>query len=176
MIGFLESRRNVLDGVVITGGEPTIQRDLPEFMERIKGMGYLAKLDTSGVSPDVLELIIKKGLVDYIAMDIKAPFEKYGAVTRTNVDIEKVRRSIAIITGSGLDYEFRTTIASSLTSPEDITDIARSIAGSKRYALQRFVKSETLENAFDAGEGYSDEEFERLKESVRAYVGACTIR
>jgi len=176
VIGFLESRRKVLDGVVITGGEPTIQNGLPEFMGKIKRMGYLIKLDTSGVSPDVLGSAIKKGLVDYIAMDIKAPFEKYSTVTGTNVDMEKVRRSISIIKESGIDYEFRTTVASSLTSPEDLVSIAKSIAGAKRYVLQRFVKSETLDKTFEAGDAYSDEEFEKVMRSVRAYVNTCTIR
>ncbi len=176
VVGFLESRRKLLDGVVITGGEPTIHADLPDFMGTIKRMGYLVKLDTSGVSPDILEGIIKKGLVDYIAMDIKAPLEKYGTVTATSVDTGKVRRSISLIMGSGMDYEFRTTVTSALTSSGDIASMAKSLSGARRYVLQRFVKSETLDPAFAAGDAYSDEEFESMAKSARAYVKACTIR
>ncbi|MGA2800499.1 MAG: anaerobic ribonucleoside-triphosphate reductase activating protein [Candidatus Micrarchaeaceae archaeon] len=176
VMSFLESRRKLLDGVVITGGEPTIQAGLPEFMRTVKGMGYLVKLDTSGVSPDVLEPIIKKGLVDYIAMDIKAPLEKYSTVTATNVDMEKLRRSISLIKGGGIDYEFRTTVASSLTSADDIASMAKSLSGAKRYILQRFVKSETLDPTFAAGDAYSDEEFEGMMRSARMYVDSCTIR
>ncbi len=176
VLDFLQSRRELLDGVVITGGEPTIQNDLIEFIGKIKAMSFLVKLDTSGISPDVLELIIKKGLVDYIAMDIKAPLEKYATVTNTNADIEKIRRSISIIKTSGVDYEFRTTMARSLTSPDDIIGIAKSISGSKKYVLQRFAKSDTLDAAFVPGDAYGNAELEKLKDALKEYVTACTIR
>jgi pyruvate formate lyase activating enzyme len=176
VIDFLQSRRKFLDAVVITGGEPTLQKDLLQFMKRIKDMGYLVKLDSSGIFPDVLERAIKEKLVDYMAMDIKAPFEKYALVVGANPDMKNIRRSVDIIMHSGIDYEFRTTVVKSQLSKGDIAEIARSISGSKRYFLQKFVNSNTLDQSFGAEETYTDKEFECMSEVIRDYVSSCSVR
>ncbi|MCM8900108.1 anaerobic ribonucleoside-triphosphate reductase activating protein [Caldicoprobacter algeriensis] len=134
---FLDARRSFLDGVVISGGEPTFQPDLEEFIVKIKGLGYLVKLDTNGTRPSVLEKLINKNLVDYIAMDIKAPFEKYNEICGVEVDITSIQQSIEIIMNAGCDYEFRTTFVPNLNK-DDILEIARTIRGAKRYVLQQF--------------------------------------
>jgi len=134
---FLDSRRSFLDGVVISGGEPTLQPDLEEFIVKIKRLGYLVKLDTNGTRPFVLRKLIDKNLVDYIAMDIKAPFEKYNEICGVEVDITSIQQSIEIIMNAGCDYEFRTTFVPELNK-DDILEIVRTIRRAKRYVLQQF--------------------------------------
>ncbi|MGC8971837.1 MAG: anaerobic ribonucleoside-triphosphate reductase activating protein, partial [bacterium] len=110
IFSFLREKRGKLDGVVLTGGEPTLQSDLINFLKEIKGLGFFTKLDTNGSNPEVIERLLEEKILDYIAMDIKANLEKYNDVTHSNVDIEKIKKSIDIIMHSGIDYEFRTTI------------------------------------------------------------------
>ncbi|MFA7073976.1 MAG: anaerobic ribonucleoside-triphosphate reductase activating protein [Endomicrobiaceae bacterium] len=123
VLSFLETRKKQLDAVVITGGEPTCQEDLEDFICRIKSIGYLIKLDTNGSNPQILKGIIDKKLIDFIAMDIKAPFDKYSFLTCVPVDIEKIRTSIEIIKNSKVKYEFRTTYDTSKLFPSDIEKI-----------------------------------------------------
>jgi len=176
VIDFLRSRKSSLEGVVVTGGEPALQKDLFGFLRIIKDMGYLVKLDSSGVFPDILDRTVSSKLVDYIAMDIKAPFEKYCSVTGVKPNIDKIKRSIGIIKNSGIDYEFRTTVVRSQLSPEDIISIAISIKGARRYMLQRFVGSKTLDPRFAMEGTYDESELQRIKESISDYVGYCGIR
>ncbi len=173
---FLELRRGSVDGVVITGGEPAIHSDLLQFMKRIKEMGYLIKLDSSGILPDVLEAAVRGKLVDYIAMDIKATEEKYQSVTKTGINFGNIRRSISIIKNSGVDYEFRTTVVKQKLTKEDIVCIAKMISGSKRYVLQRFSSSVTLDHAFKECTSYEMEELMGIIPDVERYVGSCSIR
>jgi pyruvate formate lyase activating enzyme len=173
---FLKEKKEKVDGVVITGGEPTIHPDLPRFMRGIKKMGYLIKLDTNGSNPEMLDRIIKYGLVDYIAMDIKAPLTKYSKITQTNVDIEKIARSIQLIFESGIEYEFRTTVVKELLNIEDILDIGSMIRGAKLYVLQRFIPSKTLKPSFLSKTTFSQEEFKNLKKMLEELVGKCFVR
>lgn len=135
---FLESRKNELEAVVITGGEPTIQPDLAEFIEKIKKMGYLVKLDTNGSNPYILEKLLKNKLVDYVAMDIKAPPEKYSLLIGKSIDISLIFESIEIIEKYSPDYEFRTTFVPSLLSEDDLIKIKRMIRSKKRHKIQGF--------------------------------------
>ena len=137
----LERKKGFLDAVVLTGGEPTLQSGLGDFARAVKEMGYLVKLDTNGTRPDVIRALHGEHLLDYIAMDIKAPFEKYEAVCRRKIDMDKVKESIALIMESGIDYEFRTTFSPDLTS-EDIVKLASCIKGAKCYTLQQYRKTE----------------------------------
>lgn len=137
VIGFLKIRRSFLDGAVISGGEPTLQPDLEEFIIEIKSLGYLVKLDTNGTNPLILKKLIEKDLVDYVAMDIKAPFDKYSEICGTEVDITAIKESIEIIMNSGCDYEFRTTFVPDLNK-NDILQIVGVIRDAKRYVLQQF--------------------------------------
>lgn len=140
----LEENSWALDGVVITGGEPTLQgRKLVEFIEEIRLAGLGVKLDTNGTNPDILEELIDKSLLNYIAMDIKADLlpEKYEAVTSARRVLSKIKRSINLIKGSGIDYEFRTTYIPSLHTPKDIYNIVKYLHRIRRYVLQEFRKS-----------------------------------
>lgn len=136
VLAFLEKRKGSLDGVVISGGEPTLQGDLLDFMSKVKAMGYSVKLDTNGTKPKILALAIEKGLVDAIAMDLKAPFSKYNAVCGAEVDIDAVALSMSLIIASGLPYEFRTTYDKSVLTEQDIRELTQKVPDNKRYRVQ----------------------------------------
>lgn len=139
IFSYLIKRRNLLDAVCISGGEPTLQQDLPMFLSKIKELNYLTKLDTNGTNPEMLELLIEKKLVDYVAMDIKSSCDGYGkAVGISGYQPKKVLRSIEILKESSISYEFRTTLVSELITKKDIEKIADHLAGSPKYALQKF--------------------------------------
>ncbi len=175
IFAFLKKRRGVLDGVVITGGEPLLQPDILEFILKIKNMGYAVKLDTNGTFPDKLREIIDAGAVDYVAMDIKNSKEKYAStVGLERVDIECIERSVNIIKENRVPYEFRTTVTRECHTPEDIVKIGEWIAGADKYFLQTFTDSGNL-----IGEGhcaYSKEETEAMAESIRALLPSVKIR
>lgn len=135
---WLKSRRGKLEGICITGGEPTLQKDLLIFLRRIKKMGFLIKLDTNGSRPDVLRRALKENLLDFIAMDIKNSPEKYALTTGVKLDVERIRLSVDLIRHSKADYEFRTTVAPGLHHSRDLLAIGRWLEGSKKYVLQKY--------------------------------------
>ena len=137
VLDFLRERKNWLDGVVVSGGEPTLQPDLEEFIKKIKNMDYPVKLDTNGSNFDVLKRLVDNKLVDYVAMDIKAPFDKYKNITQTDVNIENVKKSIEFLKSGQVDYEFRTTFSPDLTV-DDIENICKEIKGAKNYSIQKY--------------------------------------
>lgn len=141
VLEYLEKRRDMLDAVVVSGGEPTLQKNLPQFISLLRGMGFMIKLDTNGSNPTMLSELIANGMLDYIAMDIKAPFEKYSIITQTKDDMDAIRRSIAVIMNSGLPYEFRTTFPPSL-SAEDIAELSGQIKGAEKYCIQQYRKTD----------------------------------
>jgi len=172
----LENRRGRLDAVVITGGEPALQDDLIPFIMDIRRLGFAVKLDTNGSRPRVLERLLRDGLVDFIAMDVKAPLEKYPDVVRAPLDKDDLRESIRLVIGAKIPHEFRTTAAASLLRPEDILTIAREIDGAKRYALQRFQPGETLETIFAEEKTFSDEEFVQIKNQLAGSIPVVIVR
>ena len=157
IFSFLNKRQNKLDAVSITGGEPTLHPDLPEFISKIKSMGFLVKLDTNGTYPQMLKNLIHHNLIDYIAMDIKAPLEKYDNVTKVNVDIEAISWSIDLIKNSQIEYEFRSTLTEKLLSNEEVINIGKLLGNAKRYYLQNFVFSKTLDKQFKSAKSVSAE-------------------
>jgi len=145
---FLRYRSNQLDGVVISGGEPTVHRELPDFLKRIKDIGYAVKLDTNGSNPEMIKRILAGRLVDYIAMDIKAPLDKYKQLIGYPFvpnGTESLRESITLLSDCGIDHEFRTTVVEALLSPEDMRQIRNLVPAGSRYNLQKFCP----EHAFD---------------------------
>lgn len=168
---FLNKRKGKLDGVVITGGEPTLHgKDLIEFIKEVKSLGFLVKLDTNGTHPDVLQELLNENLLDYIAMDIKAPLAKYKAITQTDIDTKIIKKSIDMIMNSGVDYEFRTTIVKSQLSVEDLRQIGELIQGAKRYYMQKFLATKILDETLMSEESYTDEEFKNLRTILEEYV------
>jgi pyruvate formate lyase activating enzyme len=145
LISFLESRKALLDGVAITGGEPCLHPDLPELISRIRAAGYKVKLDTNGYHPEMLERILADGLVDYVAMDIKNSPEKYALTCGLeSIDMDKIYKSISLLMNGGTDYEFRTTVVEELHDENDFEKIGEMIKGSRRYFLQRFTDRDSV--------------------------------
>ncbi len=144
IFSLLEKRRGILDGVCITGGEPTNQKDLIPFMKKIRDMGYLIKLDTNGYNPDVLSQILSLKLADYVAMDIKNSLEKYSLTAGIDVDTEKIKRSIELIKEGSAGYEFRTTVVEEFHSEEDIEKICLLAGKDSKLYLQQFKDSGNL--------------------------------
>ncbi len=136
--GFLETRKGKLDGVCITGGEPTLQPDLVDFIKRIKELGFAVKLDSNGTRPDVLRELFEKKLVDYVAMDIKASPGNYQKVCGAKIDLERIKLSVDLIKNSRVDYEFRTTIVPGLHNEKEFEEVAEWLNGAKRYILQKY--------------------------------------
>ncbi|MCW8802608.1 MAG: anaerobic ribonucleoside-triphosphate reductase activating protein, partial [Candidatus Bathyarchaeota archaeon] len=138
----LNNQKGWIDGVCITGGEPTLHSDLPELISKIKQMGFLVKLDTNGTNPVMLKELLDKNLLDYVAMDVKAPLtvEKYSKAIGVNAEklLENVKESISLLMNSSIDYEFRTTVVPTLHDSDDIKQICQSLKGCKKYVLQKF--------------------------------------
>jgi pyruvate formate lyase activating enzyme len=166
VIPFLEKRRGLLDAVTITGGEPTLQPDLESFLRKIRRLGYLIKLDTNGSMPDVLWRLIGEGLVDYLAMDVKGPFDRYDEITAAAVDTKKIGRSVAIIAESGIEHEFRTTVVRSLLTQADLAKVAGLFVQGGVYVLQPFVATKVLNGAFLSEATYSPEEFSAIRNNI----------
>ncbi len=175
IFSFLEKRKAKLEAVEITGGEPTLQPDLLSFIKKIKDMGFLIKLDSNGSNPEIIKKAIQLGLVDYFAMDIKAPLERYKEVTNSSIEPKKIKQSIDLIKNSGLDYEFRTTITKQLKK-EDILKIAQLIEGTKKYVLQQFIPSKTLDPEFGEMKQYSKEELENFKKNLQPFCESIELR
>ncbi len=150
IFAYLKKRQGILDGVCITGGEPTLQKDLPDFIRTVRALGYAVKLDTNGSNPILLRDLIDQGLLDYVAMDIKNTKQKYAATIGVpDYDLSPVEQSVSLLLSGRVDYEFRTTVVSEYHTPEDIAGIASWIAGARRYFLQPFVDSGNLIGSSD---------------------------
>ena len=191
---FLKKRKGLLEGVCVTGGEPTVHRELPNFIEKIKKLGYLVKLDTNGSNPKILKDLIDKKLIDYVAMDVKAPLKnqksksstdphsknqndklkfkknKYEQATGVKVDLEDIKKSIEIIKSSGIDYEFRTTVLPILHTKRDIIQIAKEISPAEKYFLQNFKPEKTLNPKYEKCKPFSQEELESIQKECNKYV------
>lgn len=141
----LQKRKGVLDGVVISGGEPTLQADLPDFIRQIKELGYLVKLDTNGTNPAMLRSLVEEGLVDYVAMDIKHSRAKYASISHAADDsLESIAASVDYLKEGHVDYEFRTTLCKELHKETDMTAIGLWLMGAKAYYLQPYKESEQV--------------------------------
>ena len=157
-LAFLDVRKDWLEGVCITGGEPLLNNDLEVLLAIIKERNLLVKIDTNGAFPKRLDSLIKKGLLDHVAMDVKTSFEKYPEAAGGPVNIEDINKSIAIIRESGLDYVFRTTAVPGLVDREDIENISVALQGSKMFRIQQYVPDNTLESDYENIKPYPAEE------------------
>jgi pyruvate formate lyase activating enzyme len=169
---FLEKRRGQIQGIVITGGEPTIHHDLKDFLRRIKPMGFLIKLDTNGSNPKVLEEIIKEGLVDLFAMDIKSSLQGYARATGVAADLEAVQASIRLIKASGVKYIFRTTAVKGFVAPEDVGSIMELIGNGGVYKLQRGNLNGALldQRLMDGPSDFPEEEWRRMEDACAQHI------
>jgi len=174
VLDFLKSRKTFLDGLCIGGGEPTLHDDLPNFLIQVKKLGYAIKLDTNGSNPTMLQQFISRHLIDYCAMDIKAPLQKYAQVTSVPVNIASIKRSISILKKGDIDYEFRTTVTPDILTLEDITELVSDLQTAKRYVIQQFVPGHTLDNTLQRQ--YSAETLETLQIQFAPFFQECLLR
>ncbi len=176
VLNFLQKRKGKLDGIVITGGEPTLQSGLYDFIKKVKSLNFLVKLDTNGTNSEILKKLIDEKFLDYIAMDIKSPIEKYQKITNVNVKTENILKSIELIKNSGIDYEFRTTVLKSQLKLEDFEEIGKMINGATCYYLQKFVPSKIYDEKLLTEQNYTDIEFNQICEILKKYVNVVEIR
>jgi len=171
----LKKRQGILEGVCITGGEPTIFPELKNFLKKIKERGFAIKLDTNGYKPEMIAELVKEDLIDYVAMDIKnSPLKYAETVGLGELDITQIQKSIDFLKQGSIDYEFRTTIVRELHTPEDVHKIARWLSGCKRYFLQSYQESKRVINPIFTS--YDKAELEQLRDAIIAHVPNVEIR
>ena len=175
ILSFLKKRRGILEGVCITGGEPTMQADLFDFIDKIKEMGFLVKLDSNGYLPDRLISLCRSGLLDYVAMDIKAGPSHYAAVAGlSSIHIERIQESVEFLLSGFVPFEFRTTAVKGLHTAEDFKEIGAWIQGCPKYFIQNFKDSEAV--PADGFSGFSPEELKAFASCVEPFVGQVELR
>ena len=176
VISFLKQRQGILEGVVITGGEPLLHRDIGDFLFKIKELGYLVKIDTNGTNPSLLRELIEKKLVDYVAMDIKNSPEKYTLATgEVSIDMDAIEESKDLLLSGVVNYEFRTTVVKGIHTEESILSLAKWIASADKYYLQQFKNSGELLSPEGLSE-FSSEEMKKFKELASRFVFSAEIR
>jgi pyruvate formate lyase activating enzyme len=176
IFSFLEKRKNLVDGVVITGGEPTIQKDLIPFIKKIKNMGFLVKLDTNGTDSRIVKKILEMNIVDYWAMDIKYDKEIYIQNLENKIKYEEVEKSIKLIMENAKDYEFRTTYVKGIHTTNSVKGIGEFIKGSKRYYIQDFRPGKTINPTLNDSNSFTQKELENFKKLMQKYVKQVEIR
>jgi pyruvate formate lyase activating enzyme len=174
MLTWLDHRRGLVDGVVVTGGEPTLQDGLEDFVRAVRALDYPVKLDTNGTRPGVLLELLRKELVDYVAMDLKGPLERYDVIAGRPVDADAIDASIQIIMSMAPDYEFRTTVLPQF-SEDDVLSMARRIRGAKRYILQQYRPAHR-DAAGHATEPLPFRAVDRMAQLAAEYVTRCETR
>lgn len=175
ILGTLKKRKGILDGVCITGGEPTVHKKLPEFVQQIKKMDYSVKLDTNGTNPQMVREMVKAGLLDYVAMDIKNSPEKYGETAGiVRADLEAIHETVEFLKSGEVDYEFRTTVTRELHKKEDFLKIRKWISGSRRYFLQAYKESEQVIHPVYSS--YSREQLENFRQLLLEEISQVEIR
>jgi len=175
IIDFLKSRKKWLDGICITGGEPLLYPEIIEFIKKIKEISMKIKLDTNGSNPELLTDIIKNKLVDYIAMDIKGPLERYNELTKSNINTENIKKSIELIKNSNIDYEFRTTVTPDLAE-QDIKKIGELLKGAKKFSIQQFRNTFKLLDENYKKEPYPEEKLKEFKKIIEDYIENVEVR
>ena len=173
ILEFLASRVGKLDGVAISGGEPTMQSDLPQFIARVKAMGLRVKLDTNGTNPGMLRQLIADNLIDFVAMDIKGPLAKYQQIAARPVDLVAIQESIALI--KAIPHEFRTTIVAGQLVVDDFEQIGRLVKGAQRYALQYFTPGRTVSSQFVDAVSFTSDEMAKVQQTMQRYVAECVV-
>ena len=176
ILAFLQKRQGKLDAVTITGGEPTLQERLPEFLRCIRDLGYKIKLDTNGSFSGVLQSLFEERLVDYIAMDIKGPLQHYDRVCRVNVDKDEILRSIRFIIASPVEYEFRSTLVKDLLTREDISAMGELIRGARLFVLQNFTPTKTLDERYLSRDAFSPTDLDWAKNEMSQFAEKVLLR
>ena len=174
-LSYLDGRKGWLEAVCFTGGEPLLHEDLEELIRVVRERGLLVKIDTNGSFPDRLEALLALGLVDWVAMDVKAPLERYREVTRSNVDLERVVRSADLLRGSGVKHTFRTTVVPGLVGKEDVVKIGEWLNGAESYLVQQFVPQTTIDPAYLEVKPFGRTDLEAIVAAAKPYFGDVRI-
>jgi pyruvate formate lyase activating enzyme len=178
-LDFLRERKGFLDGVVICGGEPTVNKDLPQFIEKIKRMGYSVKLDTNGSNPKMLKNLANTNLIDYIAMDIKTFPESdiYENIIGEGIKMDYIKESVTFLKNGNIDWEFRTTVVPGVHTKEDFIEIAKWIGGDNvKYYLQSFRPEKTIDPGFEKVKQFQKEFLEEIAKDISPYFKFCQLR
>jgi len=176
---FLRERIGLLEGVVICGGEPTINKDLPQFIEKIKKLGYFVKLDTNGSNPEVLKNLAEVKLIDYVAMDIKSSLNNkiYKSIMGEGIELDDIKKSVDFLKNSGIDFEFRTTVVNTVHQREEFLEIAKWIGGPNvKYYLQNFRAEKTIDPKFEKIEPFKEEFLKGIVKDILPYFKDCQVR
>ncbi|MDD2677840.1 MAG: anaerobic ribonucleoside-triphosphate reductase activating protein [Candidatus Paceibacterota bacterium] len=176
VLEFLEERKNLLEGICLTGGEPLIHKEIKDFIKTVKAMGYLIKLDTNGSFPDILENLIEEKLIDYVAMDIKGPKKKYEFFLFDSVPLANIEKSVKILKKGRVDYEFRTTLAPEILDEKDIIDLVNWIKPARRYFLQNFQAKKNVNPEFQKKKPWERERAEALIIKIKSSFNFCALR
>lgn len=174
LFSFLESRRTKLGAVVISGGEPTLYADLPDFIRQVRSLGYKIKLDTNGTNPEMIKQLVSEGLVDYIAMDIKNSPEAYDVTSGVKADMAKISESVKFLLSDNVEYEFRTTVVRQLHTHENMRKIGEWIKGAKRYFIQNYKHTDGVIS--QGLEAHTTKTVAEFLEVVLPYVSNAQIR
>jgi pyruvate formate lyase activating enzyme len=174
-LSYLDSRKGWLEGICFTGGEPLLHEDVEDLIRVVRERGLLVKLDTNGSFPDRLEALLALGLVDWVAMDIKAPLDRYRDVTRSTVAVEKIVRSVDLLRSAGIRHHFRTTVVPGLVGKDDVVKIGEWLRGEDRYLIQQFVPQTTIDPAFLEVKPFSRTALEEIVAAAKPYFGEVGI-
>jgi anaerobic ribonucleoside-triphosphate reductase activating protein len=175
---FLRKRKGLLEGVVVCGGEPTINKELAQFIEKIKRLGYFVKLDTNGSNPEILKNLVKANLIDYVAMDIKTSQKLlYESLMMEGITMDKIKESVEFLKAGNLDFEFRTTVVNTVHTKEDFLEIAKWIGGKNvKYYLQNFRAEKTIDPEFEKVKPFKKEFLEEIVKEISPYFKDCSLR
>jgi len=173
---FLKSKQGLIDGICVTGGEPTINADLIDFIKKIKELNFSIKLDTNGSNPETLQELIKQGLLDFVAMDIKTSPDKYEKAVGAEVNLDNIKKSVEIIKKSKINYEFRTTVVPGIVDREDIEKIGKWLKGAKKFSLQQFRNQKVLNKEFERVVPYWDDTLKEFKKILEKYIKNVELR
>ncbi len=174
-LSYLDGRKGWLESICFTGGEPLLHEDLEDLIRVVRERGLKVKLDTNGSFPDRLEALLALGLVDWVAMDIKAPLERYRDVTRSTIDVEKIVRSVDLLRSSGIKHHFRTTVVPGLVGKDDVVKIGEWLRGEDRYLIQQFVPQTTIDPAYLEVKPFRRTELEEIVAAAKPYFGEVAI-
>jgi len=176
LLAELAERRTFIDGVVVSGGEPTLDRDLPLLLREVKALGLAVKLDSNGLAPAVLEQLVAEDLVDYLALDLKTAPERYGELHRAPVDPAALRRSIALLVASAVPYEIRTTCVPGLVEKADFPPMGEAIAGARHWVLQQYIPRYALAESWRALAPHPPERLAEFARIAEGYAERVSLR
>ena len=176
ILNFLAKRKNLLDAVVVTGGEPTLNQELPRFIRKVRNLGYLVKLDTNGTNPGMVDQLLRDGLLDFAAMDVKTELSQYNKLCRALVDTGAIVKTIKILMESDIDYEFRTTVYPGLTE-DNLFRLAELLGGAKKWVLQHYSpEGNSLLDLLGPDESPEKPDLQKLASVFNRYTGECSVR